>query len=106
MDSQQKIQELQITEQNLQSIMSQKQNLQVEIQEVENALSEVKKTSGDIYKLVSQIMVKSEKEKVSKDLEESLSLKKLRLDSLEKQFTILENKSKELREEVTKSLSN
>ena len=96
------IQQLQMLEQNLQNILMQKQTFQLELNETANAVEEVKKTDDTIYKILGQIMIKSDKEKVLKDLEEKKKLFELRLDSLEKQEKLLGNKAKELQSEAEK----
>jgi len=101
-ETQQKIQEIQILDQNLQSILMQKQTFQLELNETTNAIEEVKKTEDSIYKILGQVMIKSDKEKVLKDLEEKKKLFELRLDALEKQEKLLGNKARELQSEAEK----
>lgn len=101
-ETQQKIQEIQILDQNLQNILMQKQTFQLELNEMVNALEEVKKTDDSIYKIIGQVMIKGEKEKILKDLEDKKKLFELRLDSLEKQETLLGTKAKELQSEAEK----
>lgn len=100
-----KIQELQILEQNLQSFLVQKQAVQIELNEITNALEELKKSDGDVYKVIGGIMIKSSKERLSKDLEEKKKLSELRVNLVEKQETLLEKKAADLREEINTSIS-
>jgi len=95
-----KIQELQIIEQNLQNMLVQKQTLQFEINEISEALEELKNAKGDTYKVVGQIMVKSEKEDLKKDLESKKEVAELRIKNLEKQEGSIKDRLTKLREEV------
>ncbi len=101
---QHKIQELQITEHNLQTIIMQKQAFQLELNEIESALEEVKKTNDEVYKISGQIMIKSKKDEVEKELEEKMDIINLRIKSIEKQEQILVKKLEGLREEVEKEI--
>ncbi|NCO11014.1 prefoldin subunit beta [Candidatus Pacearchaeota archaeon CG_4_9_14_0_2_um_filter_39_13] len=100
--TQSKIQELQNLERNLQMLMGQKQAIQMEIAETENALEEIKNSSSDIYKLSGTIMLKADKEKTIKELEEKNKLMELRLSSIEKQESILESRAEGLKKETQK----
>ncbi len=95
-ESQEKLQELQILEHNLQNILMQKQAFQLELNETVNALEEVKKTSSDIYKMVGSIMIKANKEKTLKDLEEKKKVLELRNKSLDNQEKLFHNKVQEI----------
>ena len=99
-----KIQELQIFEQNLQNFHIQKQALQVELNEINNALVELKNSDSDVYKITGSIMLKSDKESLSKDLEEKKKLFDLRISTMEKQEKILDEKASDLKEEINKSI--
>lgn len=103
-ETQEKIQELQSYEQNFHNLLVQKQAFQIEVNEAENALSEVTKSSGDLYKLVGNIMVKSKKEDIEKELKHKKELLTLRLKSIESQEQQLSNEVEELREEVMKKI--
>lgn len=103
-ETQEKIQELQNFEQTLSSLLMQKQAFQMELSETENALSEIVKSKDDIYKLVGNIMIKTDKSGVEKELKQKQELLALRLKSLEKQETDLSKKAEELREEVMKKI--
>lgn len=105
-ETQNNIQELQILEQNMHNILMQKQAFQLEINEATNALEEVKSTQEDIYKVTGTIMLKADKEKTVKELEERKKLLEMRLDSLEKQEKLIESKAEELKKETQKSLES
>ena len=62
----------------------QKQQFQSQILEADSALKEIDK-SKESYKIVGNIMVKSDKDELKKDLEEQKKVAQLRIDALEKQ---------------------
>ncbi len=84
-DDQGKIQEIQFLEQNLQGLMFQKQAFQVEISETKAALKELEKSDEEVFKVVGQLMIKSDKAKIKIDLEEKQKLLEIRIKSLETQ---------------------
>ncbi|PIN90793.1 prefoldin subunit beta [Candidatus Pacearchaeota archaeon CG10_big_fil_rev_8_21_14_0_10_34_76] len=98
------VQEMQVLEQNLQNILMQKQAFSLELNEVINAMNEASKSEGDIYKIVGQVMLKSNKDSIVKELEEKKKIAEIRIVSMEKQEALLESKAKELREEGRKQL--
>ncbi len=102
--TQQQIQEIQILEQNLQNLLLQKQAFQVELNETENALSEISKSKDDIFKLISNIMIKTNKEQTQKELKQKQELLSLRLGSIEKQETQLSEQVEKLRKEIMKGI--
>jgi prefoldin beta subunit len=104
-ETQEKIQELQLIEQNLQSLLMQKQAFQMELNETDNALSEVEKTKEDVFKIIGQIMLKTDKSEVEKELKEKKDIISLRLKSLEKQENSLKQRLEKLREEVTSEIN-
>lgn len=100
----QKIQELQMFEQQLQSFLAQKQTIQLDSNETLNALDELKRTKDEVFKTLSGIMIKSDKDELIKELEEKNKLLELRIDSLEKQEKIMEERALKLRDEITSSM--
>ncbi len=100
-----KIQELQILEQNLQNLMMQKQAAQIELSEIENALSELKKSDGEVYKVVGGIMIRSTKPVLSAELEEKNKIFGLRIASIEKQEKILDEKASKSKKEINDLVS-
>jgi len=103
-ETQEKIQELQASEHNLQRLMMQKQAFQMELTETENAISEISKTGEDVFKLVGQIMIKSDKKKIQEELSKKQELLSLRVKSLEKQEAEITKSLEELKKEVMKKL--
>lgn len=98
------IQELQILEQNLQNLSLQRQAFQVEENETENALNELKKTKDDVYRIIGQIMIKSDKTELEKDLKHKKEIIGLRVKSIEKQEGIIKEQISKLREDITSKL--
>lgn len=98
-DTQEKIQRLQIIEQNLQNFMAQKQQFQSQLFELENAIKELG-TTTQAYKIIGNIMVASDKEVLTKDLEQKKEIAELRISSIEKQEKQLKEKAKKIQEEV------
>lgn len=103
-ETQKKIQELQILEHNLHNLLMQKQAFQLELNETLNALEEIRKSDGEIYKITGSIMLKADKDTVSKELEEKKKVLELRNSTIEKQEKLLESKAKELQEDTRKAL--
>jgi len=101
---QNKIQDIQIIEQSLNNLLYQKQAFQLEFNETENALSEISKTNDDIYKLVSNIMIKADKKNIEEELRKKKDLLSLRLKSIEKQEEGLSKSLEELREDILKNI--
>lgn len=93
------IQEIQILEQNLHNLLLQKQAFQMEISETQAAKKEIK-SSEDVFKVIGQLMIKAEKEKVKEELLNKEKLLDLRIKSIEKQETSLVEKLDSLRKEV------
>ena len=82
-----------------------KQAIQSEEFEVNNALEELIKSGDEVYRIVGQIMIKSNKEDVVKDLEEKKQRIELKFKSIEKQESTLQEKAKTIKEEVMGALS-
>lgn len=93
-------QEMQFIEQGLQQILYQKQAFQMELAETKNALDEIKKSPDDVYKVIGNIMIKSKKDDMLKDLQEKHKLLDLRLKSLEKQEKALLEQLEKQRNEL------
>lgn len=95
-----KIHELQELEHSIQSLLMEKQNFQIELSEVSNALSEVESTSEDVYKLLSGMLIKSEKSKVLKELNDKKKTFELRISAIEKNEKTIVDRIEKLRKEV------
>ena len=99
MSKERKIQEIQILEQNLHNLLLQKQAFQMEISETRAAKREIG-ASEDVFKIIGQLMMGADKEKVKEELLNKEKLLDLRIKSIEKQETLLTEKLDSLRKEV------
>jgi prefoldin beta subunit len=100
--NQKKIQEMQILEQNLQNLLYQKQAFQIELSETESALKEVKESKDEVFKIVGQLMLKANKEKIIEELTNKEKILSLRMTSIEKQENSIIERLESLKEELTK----
>ena len=101
-----KIQEIQILEQKLQNLIFQKQAFQIELAETDSALKEIEKAGDEIFKIIGQLMIKTEKSKIREELLDKKKILELRIKSFEKQENFLSEQSAKIRNEVTKSIKN
>ena len=95
-----KMQELQLLEQSLQNTLMQKQAFQMELSETQAALGELKNSGDEVFKIIGQLMIKSEKSKITSDLKNKEKILNLRISTLEKQENSLTEKFEELRKEI------
>lgn len=95
-----KIQELQLLEQSLQNTLMQKQAFQMELSETQAALGELKNSGDEVFKIIGQLMIRSEKSKITDDLENKEKILNLRISTLEKQENSLTEKFEDLRKEI------
>ena len=102
-DTEQKIEQLQRIEQSMQNILMQKQQFQSQTIEIESALNELK-TSEENYKIVGNIMVKTSKEELEKDLNQKKELIELRIKTIEKQEKETKEKANKIQAEVMKEI--
>jgi prefoldin beta subunit len=101
--NQENLQELQFLEQNINSILMQKRAIEMEVAELESSLEEVKKNNEDIFKLIGNILIKTDKESVEKDLKEKIGHVKSRLKTYEAQEKNVAKRIAEIREEIIKN---
>lgn len=101
--NQESLQELQFLEQNLNSILMQKRAIEMENSELESSLEEVKKNKEDIFKLIGNILIKTDKESVEKDLKEKIEHVKARLRTYEVQEKNIAKRISEIRGEMLKN---
>jgi len=97
---QERLLRLQQLQQTLQSILAQKQQVEMEKSEVEQTLVEMAKTADDvvIYKAIGSLLVKSDKVKVSADLNE-------RKDLLVTRSTVIAKQEERVRSQVKETQS-
>ncbi len=99
MDSQERIQRLQLLEQNMQGLLQQKQQFQTQLFEMETAMKELG-SSTDAYRIIGNIMIKSERSVIEKDLLEKKEMLNLRMQTIEKQEAQIKDKADTLRKEI------
>ena len=95
------IQEMQILEQRLQNSIFQKQAFQMELAETDSAILELEKAGDEVFKIIGQLMVKFEKSKMKDELPDKKKILDLRIKSLEKQESSLNEQVEKLREKFS-----
>jgi prefoldin beta subunit len=98
------IQEIQFLEQGLQNILFQKQAFQMELSETKEALKELESSKDEVFKVIGQIMVKSDKSKMKEELLSKIKIFELRVKGLEKQEDSLSNRIEKIRDDDLKDL--
>lgn len=99
-----KIKRMQFLEQNLQSIMMQKQSFQIELNEILASISEIENSKDDIYKMVGQIMIKSDKDKILEELKTQEKLVSSKVNLLSNEEKKFNDQLKEIRNEMIGSI--
>lgn len=106
-ETQAKIQEAQMLEQNFQQLLQQKQMFSMELNETDFALKELDSAEGDVFKIVGgQIVIKTDKTKLTEELKHKNELIAKRLDSIDKQEKDFSEKLDSLREEIMAKISS
>ena len=100
----QKIQEMQMLEQSLQNLLLQKQAFQMELSEAESALTAIEDSGEEVFKIIGQLMIKTEKPKMKEELENKKKMLELRTKTMETQENSLTEQLGKLREEVMKTM--
>lgn len=101
--SEEKIQEIQLIDQSIQNILLQKQAFQIELSETASALNELDSAGEEIFKIIGNLMIKTDKVKTREDLENKKKFIELRIKTLEKQEESLSQRLEKLREEFLKN---
>ena len=96
---------MQILEQRLQNSILQKQAFQMELAETNSALKEIEKSGDEVYKIIGQLMIKTEKSKIHEELLGKQKILELRIKTFEKQENSLTEQLDKLRDEITKSMN-
>lgn len=99
----QKVQEIQFLEQNLQNLLMQKQAFQMELDETKSALKELESADDEAYKIIGQLMLKSDKNKIKDELSGKEKTLNTRVEKIEEQEKALNKRIDNLREEITKN---
>jgi len=103
---QERLLRLQQLQQTLQSVLVQKQQVENELTEIEQALNELQKMADDavIYKAIGSLLVKSEKAKVTAELNERKELLNTRITVLGKHEERLRSQLKNLQVKLEQDL--
>ncbi|USS41371.1 prefoldin subunit beta [Thermococcus aggregans] len=98
--------QLESYQQQLQLVIQQKQRIQVELNDAKKALEEIEQVEegAPIYKTVGTLIVRSTKEKALEELKEKVETLEVRLRALERQEQKLNEKIKELTQQIQSSL--
>lgn len=99
---QNKLQEMQMLEQNLQNILMQKQAFQMESAETESALSEIENAGDEVFKIIGQLMIRSDKSKIKDELRNKMKIIELRTKTIDKQEESLTSQLEKIRDELIK----
>jgi prefoldin beta subunit len=104
---QERLLRLQQLQQTLQSVLGQKQQVEMETMEIDQALNELQKLAEDavIYKAAGSLLVKSEKTRVTTDLNERKELLKTRVTVLGKQEERLRGQLKDVQTKLQQDLN-
>lgn len=81
----------------------QKQSLEIELNEASNALKELEKSPDEVYKVIGNIMLRTNKSDLKKELEEKKRIIGLHVSATEKQEALIEMKVSELRKKPSSS---
>lgn len=98
-----KITQLQLLEQKIQMNFQQKQQLQARLIEIESALNELK-NKKEAYKIIGNIMIKSDPKTLKKDLLEKKELLNVRINSINKQEEKIKKQTENLQLEVQETM--
>jgi prefoldin beta subunit len=104
-ETEEKIQQLQIYEQSSQNIILQKQQFQSQLTEIDSALKGLEKAS-ESYKIIGNIMVKSDSLELKKELEDKKVAVELRIKTMEKQENSIKEKIEKLQREVMENMKD
>lgn len=104
---QERLLRLQQLQQTLQSVLAQKQQVDIETTETEQALGEIQKLGDDanIYKAIGSLMIKSEKTKITTELNERKELLSTRAAVLTKQEERLRAQVKDAQTKLQQDLN-
>ena len=100
MKQENKIQEMQILEQSLQNLLMQKQAFQMELTETQSALKEIENSGEDVFKIIGQLMIKTDKSTIKEELSDKEKMLEIRIKTLEKQENSFSEKAEDLRKQI------
>lgn len=96
------MQELQMLEQNLQNLFLQKQAFQIELIETQSALKELEKSGEEVFKMIGQLMIKTDKKSMKEELASKEKMIDIRIKGFVKQERALAEKFEALQREALK----
>ena len=100
-----KIKQLQLSEQSLQALLSQKQGLQVQLLEIDSALKELDKTE-EAYRIIGNVMVLADKPDLQAELGSKKETIELRVKSIDRQESATREKAAAMQKEVMEGMKN
>jgi prefoldin beta subunit len=100
-----KIQEMQLLEQSLQNLLLQKQAFQMELSETQSALKEIENSGEEVFKVIGQLMIKTNKSKINQELLNKEKIFNLRINTIEKQEASLMEQLDNIREKMIKTMN-
>lgn len=100
METDKKVQEIQFLEQNLQNLLLQKQAFQMELSETKSALKEIENAGEEVFKIIGQLMIKTNKSKIKQELLDKEKILDLRTKSIEKQEKYLMEQLNKIRDKI------
>ena len=77
----------------------------MELSETNSALKEIEKANDEVFKIIGQLMIKTDKSSITKELEDKKKMLDLRVKTIEKQETSLAEKLEKFRQEILKSVN-
>jgi prefoldin beta subunit len=104
---QERLLRLQQAQQTLQAVVTQKQQIELEIGEIDNAQEEMKNVADEtpIYKSIGSLLIKTEKPKITTELNERKELLNTRLSVLTKQEERVRTQMKDLQTRLQQDLN-
>jgi len=104
---QQKLREFQEAQQQARMVLTQKYQIELQLKESEAALDELEKAGNtEVHKIIGQILIKSDKETISKDLKEKADILGVRLKSLDSQEKKITGQLKSLQDRLQGVISS
>jgi len=99
--------QMQQVQQQLQAVIAQRMQVEALLKETNEALEEVKKVAEDtpVFKVVGNVLVKSKKEEVVKELEEKKETYEVRISTLKRQEDRLKERLSEIQSKLQSMLS-
>lgn len=96
---------LQQLQQQHQALLLQKQSLELELNEIEAAIKELEKSiDSEIYEIVSNVMIKKDRDSVLSSLKERKEIINLRVSSIDKQITSIASKLNEIQSKIVEKM--